>query len=167
MTYNFFRFFMMIIVYTRVWTMKRTWNRALVQGRWLSIHNDGVDTWQPDHLFITRSLASQCFHSPSWSIHRGTNIIPICEYSLCHRMDIPKLFNSHLTSVSALSLAVLSVRVVTSSQIDFEGEFELSSAICTICTMHIFYKMKMWIMCKSFTKWTMWRICNFLIKWTM
>ena len=85
-----------------------------------------------------------------------------CEYSLCQRRDIPKLFNSHLTSVSALSLAVLSVRVVTSSQIDFEGEFELSSsAICTICTMHIFYKWTMWIMCRSFTKWTIWRICNF------
>ena len=140
MTYNFFRLFMMIIVYIRVWTMERTWNRALVQGRWLSIHNDGVDTWQPDHLFITRSLASQCFHSPWWSIHRGTNIIHVS--TLRQRGDIPKLFNSHLTSVSALSLAVLSVRVVTSSQIDFEGEFELFSAICTICTMHIFYKMK-------------------------
>ena len=141
MTYNFFRFFMMIIVYTRVWTMKRTWNRALVQGRWLSIHNDGVDTWQPDHLFITRSLASQCFHSPWWSIHRGTNIIHVS--ILCVKEGISlKLFNSHLTSVSALSLAVLSVRVVTSSQIDFEGEFELFSAICTICTMYIFYEMK-------------------------
>ena len=56
-------------------------------------------------------------------------------------MDIPKLFNSHLTSVSALSLAVLSVRVVTSSQIDFEGEFQLSSAICTICTMRNLYNV--------------------------
>ena len=163
---------MMIIVYTRVWTMKRTWNRALVQGRWLSIHNDGVDTWQPDHLFITRSLASQCFHSPWWSIHRGTNIIHVS--ILCVKEGISlKLFNSHLTSVSALSLAVLSVRVVTSSQIDFEGEFQLASAICTICTMRNLYnvhnaqctistKWTMWIICRFFTKWTMWRICNFV-----
>ena len=146
MTYNFFHFFIMMIVYIvyEPWRGHEIepWCKWFWAGRWLSIHNDGVDTWQPDHLFITQSLASQCFHSPSWSIHRSTNIIPIREYSLRHRRDIPKLFNSQLTSVSALSLAVLSVRVVTSSQIDFEGEFELSSsAICTICTMHIFYKM--------------------------